>query len=147
MFTLILITIMAGTLLLDYFFFSLIVRMLIKRSGMTGLARRYPAAYRPAGDTRRLYFAMLGGVRFRRSVSVTPSDEGLYLEITGFFQWLAKPQPALIPWNEVRMAGKQRYSGLDGTDLAIGDPAAGSLWMLDKDFEAVEPYLKDDTYS
>lgn len=140
--TLILITIIAGTFLLDYFVFTFIVKMLIKRSGMLELARRYPATYQPAGAPQRLYFARLGGSSFRRSVSMTLTDEGLYLAIVGVFQWLGKTKPAAVPWSEIRVAGEKKVNRMDAVELAIGDPPAGSLTMLSKDFTAVEPFLK-----
>jgi len=73
---------------------------------------------------------------------MTLSDEGLHLAITGVFQWLAKTKPAAIPWSEIRVAGEQKLNVMDAVELTIGDPPAGKLSMLAKDFAAVEPFLK-----
>jgi len=49
-------------------------------------------------------------VRFKRSVAIIPSDEGLHLKVTGLFQRIAKTKPAAIPWNELKVATEKKMN-------------------------------------
>jgi hypothetical protein len=134
--------IIAATLVFDIAFFIFLARFLVKKSGMAALARRYPAYYRPGGTQRLLTVAMIGGVRFKRSVSIIPSDEGLYLKLTGFFQRVTRPKPAVIPWDQIRIAERQKVNRMEAVELTIGEPETGSLSLLQDDFMALEPFIK-----
>jgi hypothetical protein len=96
------------------------------------LARHYRTDQLPPGKTIRSFWAWMGIISYRNTLTLQPAPEGLYLKMLLFFR-IGYP-PLLIPWSAVKVAeagGKGRFNT---AQLAVGDPVLTTLrvpsaWM------------------
>lgn len=133
--------VLAFVLFFTFLVFS-IIRILARKSGLSQLGVSYPGTNHPPGDLRRLYILVMNGITFKGTLSMNISGDGLYVTTNKFFKWLGRVRPALIPWDEIRIADeKKKVNMREAVGLAIGDPSVGSMTVLRKDFTEMEPYL------
>lgn len=115
-----------------------------KAGGWSSLAALYATDRQPEGPVYRSQTVELGGlVRYRRSLTVSTSAEGLYLALPTWFY--AKHPPLLIPWEAVVRVEKGWLYWGKAARLVIGEPKVGTLGLPMSLFERVRPYLRVDT--
>jgi hypothetical protein len=113
-----------------------------RMSGLGKLAEHYPATHEPGGVSQTRQTLKVGGVRYRRCVTVSIGPEGLFLWIR---PPLGRAGKLLIPWDEIREVGGARLYGRQGVHMSIGDPEVGNITMYRELFERVRTYLGETT--
>lgn len=107
-------------------------------SGLKRLAEQYAVDAAPEGERLTRQTVQVGAVRYRRSVDVIVSSEGLFLEVL-------PPVPGqerlLIPWSDVRPAGEAMLYWHTATRLEVGEPVVATLAVLPSLQLVIAPYL------
>jgi len=112
--------------------------MFARISGLTALAKHYPALSRPEGVERARQTVKVGVVRYRRCVTLVVSSSGLYLWVRPV---LSRYTSVLIPWREVREILPTRLYGRRAVRLSIGNPEVGAVIVYEALFKVIQPHL------
>lgn len=102
-----------------------VVYLLAWLSGWRRLARQYRHAGAPKGQPLGAFWAMLGPVNHRGTLTIQAAPEGLYLSVMVFFR-IGHP-PLLIPWHAIKRHGAPQGSLLRWVALELGDPKITTL--------------------
>lgn len=123
---------------LAVFMVALLMRFSGRASGWAELARRYPAEERPAGQEFTWQTVRVGMIRYRHSVRVILTPQGLWLSMQ---LQVARFSPLFIPWDEVKATQQARLYSRKAVQLSIGEPSVATIVVYKQLFEAMSPYL------
>ncbi len=104
-----------------------VVWLLSWLSGWQRLARHYRTELRPTGKPIGPFWAMLGLVSHRGTLTLQAAPEGLYLSIMVLFR-IGHP-PLLIPWSAIKRGGDGKRGLFNRVALELGDPVITTLSM------------------
>ena len=120
---------------------SLLKQLSTQMSGLTTLARLYPADDRPEGQEYVRQTVQIGAIRYRRCVTVCVNPQGLYLWVQ---PRLVQVRPIFIPWREVKRTQGARLYGRAAVRLVINGLKATTIVVYENLFQVVSPYLAPD---
>jgi hypothetical protein len=112
-----------------------------RMSGWNKLLERFPAEKEPEGNRFSGKTIAVGAVRYRRCVTVSASQQGLYL--TAKVPLTSGNPPILIPWCEIKKVQKswEPYIG-ECIMFSIGEPEIGIIKLPMDVFNSTRPYLE-----
>ncbi len=132
-FLLVLLLVLAALVLL-YAFAS---QLIMWSSGLTRLAERYPVTHEPEGQTFTKQTVQVGAARWKNCVTVGVGPQGLYLAVR---RMLTRYPPILVPWDEIKGIQETKLYWQRAIQLSVGDPQVGTITVLTKLFEAIQPF-------
>lgn len=89
------------------------------QGGWGRLAAAHPASVGPVGPVASRQTIQIGGVIYRRCVTMAPTDEGLFVSVWG--------KRALVPWREITAVGQATLFWQKVPMLTVGNPAVATL--------------------
>lgn len=119
---------------------SAIVMLMSLLGGWRRLAGRYRAAERPAGGRTIPYVTgMIGMSRYKRLLSVTVNERGMFIEIRWIFRLM---HPTLfIPWSDIRNARKINLFYWEFIGFDVGEPKLASMRLPSQVFEGTPVFI------
>lgn len=109
-----------------------------KMSGITALARCYPAADSPPDRIFPKQTVQIGPVRFKKCATVGMCPQGLHLQVK---YWLAEYPPILIPWREIATVEETRLYWQKAMRLVIGATEKAVITMPMELFHRLSAFL------
>lgn len=104
---------------------SSVVYLLAWVSGWQRLARHYRSARPPSGQPWGGFWAMIGPVSYRGTLTLQAAPEGLYLTMMVLFR-LGHPT-LLIPWHHIKRRANAPGSLFTWLTLELGEPQLATL--------------------
>lgn len=125
------------------FFVALWVGILLLTSRIGGwhrLARRYRATERTTvGRSIPYVTGMVGISRYKRVLSVTTGEHGMFVETRWIFR-IGHP-PLFIPWSEINNARRMHLFYWEYVGFDIGSPKVASMRLPSQIFEGTPVFI------
>lgn len=139
----VLLLVLVGTLLLAGLIGGLVFLILtIVRSlgghagGWRRLVEKYSTANPPQGQVHKRQTLQIGAVVYKRCVTLSVTDEGLYLSV-----WR---KTVLIPWHDFKRLGQATLYWQKVPMLTIGEPTVATITMPQPLFELMRSKLPNE---
>jgi hypothetical protein len=116
-----------------------IVMLMSLIGGWRRLARLYRAE-RPAGGNATPYVTgMIGMARYKRLLTVTTNENGMFIEIRWIFR-IGHP-PLFLPWRDIRNARKIHLFYWEFVGFDIGNPKVASMRLPSQIFDRTPVFI------
>jgi hypothetical protein len=128
-------------------FMTLLLVIFRQASGWNTLVKKYGTRSEPEGTKLQRQTVKIGVVRWRYSMTVVLSREGVYLK-PGILQPIIPSvidnSAVLVPWAELNSPRKGHiYLGWQATQLSAGNPEAASITFPEGLYKQISTFLKD----
>jgi len=117
---------------------ALLFKLFGHTSGLDKLAALYPATSPPEGPMYRRQWMAVGPVYYKNSADISVGPRGLYVWVRPF---LAKYDPVLIPWTELRDPRGAILYWQRAVRLTVGNPQVTTLVFTEWLFREMSSFL------
>ncbi len=117
--------------------FFVIVTLLMRASGWNRLTEHFSYSGPPPSSCRKRQTVRIGSTRFRNSMTLGPTPQGLYLH-TRFSR-----QDLLIPWAAFTTVTQGTVYWRSANIIHIGNPEIGSITLFDEQYRWVQSFTKN----
>jgi hypothetical protein len=118
---------------LVYFILFIVKNLSGTTGGWRQLAETYATTQTPAGESAVRQTIQIGAVTYKRCVTLTVADEGLYVSI-----WR---KTALIPWPEFKGIGEATLFWQKVPLFTVGDPTVATMTLPVPIFQRIQAKL------
>jgi hypothetical protein len=119
--------------------YVLVIRLFASRSGVGRLCRAYAVDHRPAGPAWARQTLMIGSVQWKRCVTVSATEGGLYMRVDAI---LFRLPGVLIPWPDVHPVGKTLFYWRPAIRLSVGVPEITTITVHTSLCATMQPWMQ-----